>query len=310
MDPPRVDRPRVAVVGGYGVGLTFQAERLPVAGETVVGRSFRISHGGKASNQAIAAARLGADVALLSAIGDDAYGHAARRLWAEEGVDATAVRATDASTMVGVVIVEASGENRILIVPGALEELEVGDVDRFEPWIAAADVLLVSLEIPTAVAEHASALGRAHARTVVLNAAPATELPASLLEVVDCLVPNRQEAARITGLGGDARPSDLIAALSAMTSATIVLTLGPDGALVGRRGARPERIPAPKPTVVDTTGAGDAFSAAFAVALARGAAPADAAAYGVLAGSHAVTVAEAVPSFPRRADIGDPILRR
>ncbi len=302
--------PRVATVGGYGVGLTFLTERVPVAGETVVGRSFRTSHGGKASNQAIAAARLGADVALLTAVGDDPYGHAARELWAVEGVDATAVRTVDAATMVGAVIVEVTGENRILIAPGALERLEVGDVARFEPWIAAADVLLVSLEIPMAVAEHACAIGRAHARTVVLNAAPATVLPASLLQVIDCLVPNRQEAARITGLGGDAEPSDLFAALTGMTSATVVLTLGHDGALVGRHGTTPLRIPAPRPSVVDTTGAGDAFSAAFAVALARGAVPADAAAYGVLAGSHAVTIAEAVPSFPRRADIGDPMLVR
>jgi ribokinase len=145
---------------------------------------------------------------------------------------------------------------------------------------------------------------------VVLNAAPATDLPASLLGTVDCLVPNRQEAARITGLGVVAEPFDLLAALTAMTSATVVLTLGHDGALVGRRETTPLRIPAPRPTVVDTTGAGDAFSAAFAVALARGAAPAAAAAYGVLAGSHAVTVAEAVPSFPHRADIGDPVLGR
>ena len=300
-------RPRVATVGGYGVGLTFLTERMPVAGETVVGRSFRTSHGGKASNQAIAAARLGADVALLTAVGGDPYGHAARELWAAEGVDAAAVRTVDAATMVGAVIVEVTGENRILIVPGALERLEVADVARFEPWIADADVLLVSLEIPMAVAGHACALGRAHARTVVLNAAPATEMPASLLQLVDCLVPNRQEAARITGLDGDAEPSDLLAALTAMTSATVVLTLGHDGALVGRRGTTPLRIPAPRPTVVDTTGAGDAFSAALAVALARGAAPAAAAAYGVLAGSHAVTVAEAVPSFPHRADIGDPV---
>jgi ribokinase len=303
-------RPRIATVGGYGAGLTFLAERMPVAGETIVGRSFRTSHGGKASNQAIAAARLGAVVALLTAVGEDAYGHAARELWVAEGVDATAVRVTDAPTMVGAVLVEASGENRILIVPGALDELEVDDVDRFEPSIAAADVLLVSLEIPHPVAERACALGRSLGRTVVLNPAPAAALSGTLLAEVDHLVPNRQEAAQITGLARDTKPSDLLAALTAMTSATVVLTLGHDGALVGRRETTPLRIPAPRPAVVDTTGAGDAFNGAFAVALALGADPPDAVAYGVLAGSHSVTSADAVPSFPRRSDIGVPVLQR
>jgi ribokinase len=300
----------VAVVGGYGVGLTFQAERLPVAGETVVGRSFRISHGGKASNQAIAAARLGAEVALLTAVGDDAYGHEARRLWAEEGVDATAVRTTDASTMVGAVIVEAGGENRILIVPGALDRLDVADVDRFEPHIDAADVLLVSLEIPRAAAERACALGRSLGRTVVLNPAPAAAVSSTLLRDADHLVPNRQEAACITGLPGDAEAVRLLEALTGLTPGVVALTLGQDGVLVGSRGVAPVHIAAPVRNVVETTGAGDAFNGAFAVALALGAAPVDAAAYGVLAGSHAVTAADAVPSFARRADIGWPVLAR
>ena len=303
-------RPRIATVGGYGVGLTFLTERMPVAGETVVGRSFRTSHGGKASNQAIAAARLGAVVALLTAVGDDAYGRAARELWVAESVDATAVRATDAPTMVGAVLVEASGENRILIVPGALDELEVDDVDRFEPSIAAADVLLVSLEIPHPVAERACALGRSLGRTVVLNPAPAAGLSSTLLGTVDCLVPNRQEAAHLTGLARDAAAERMLHGLTDLTPGVVVLTLGQDGALVGRREVPPTHLPAPVRTVVETTGAGDAFNGAFAVALALGADPVDAAAYGVLAGSHAVMSADAVPSFPRRSDIGLPVLQR
>jgi ribokinase len=299
-------QPRVALVGGYGVGLTFVAERLPVAGETVVGRSFRTSHGGKASNQAIAAARLGATASLLTAVGDDAYGRAARDLWAGEGVDAAAVRTLEGPTMVGAIIVEASGENRILLVLGALERLEVADVDRFEATIAAADVLLVSLEVPLAVAERACALGRAHARTVVLNPAPASAGAATLLPTVDYLVPNRSEAAAITGLDAASAPSGLLAALLALTPAHVVLTLGAAGALIGGRGDTVLHLPAPAATVADTTGAGDAFNGAFAVALAEGASLEAAARYGVRAGSHAVTIPEAVPSLPHRSEIGHP----
>jgi ribokinase len=303
-------RPRVAVVGGYGMGLTFLADRVPLAGETVVGRSFQASHGGKASNQAIAAARLGAEVALLTAVGDDAYGRAARELWVEEGVDASAVRTVNAATMVGAVLVEANGENRILIVPGALEHLEVNDAEDFEPLIAAADVILVSLEIPLGVATRVCQLGRAHGRPVILNPAPAMALPAALLVTIDYLVPNRLESARIAGLPEDAEPADLLAALLALTPATVVMTLGRDGALMGRRRSDPLHIPTPATAVVDTTGAGDAFSGALAVALAEGVGVETATRFAVLAGSSAVTVAEAVPSLPRRRDLGDPTRAR
>ena len=144
----RDSRPRVAVVGGYGVGLTFVTDRHPEAGETVFARSFSTSHGGKGSNQAIAASRLGAHTALLTAVGDDAFGQVASEFWRSEGVDASAVKAASGATMAGAIIVDAGGENRIIVASGVLDLLEAADVDRFEPWIAAADVVLVSLENP------------------------------------------------------------------------------------------------------------------------------------------------------------------
>jgi ribokinase len=296
----------VAVVGGYGVGLTFRADRVPERGATLVGRSFRTSHGGKGSNQAIAASRLGAAVSLLTAVGEDAYGRAARQLWVAEGVDAAAVRVATEPTMVGAIIVEPGGENRILIALGALDQLGVDDVDRFEPAIAEADVVLVSLEVPLAVVERACVLARAHGRTVVLNPAPARPLDATILHSVDFLVPNRSEAAAIAGLGVEARPPEILATLAALTPAAVVLTLGADGALVGGRGAEAVHLPAPAVEVVDTTGAGDALNGALAVALAEGADPVAAAAYGVRAGSHSVRVAEALPSLPHRGQVGGP----
>src|SRR5881275_2042734 len=138
---------RVAVVGSYGVGLTVELDRMPAAGETVIGRSFRTDHGGKGSNQAVGAARLGADVDFLTAIGDDTFGHEAIALWEAEGVRAMPV-VVDAPTMTAPIFVEPSGENRIVIVPGALAELGSDHVDAFAERIAAADVCVVQLEIP------------------------------------------------------------------------------------------------------------------------------------------------------------------
>jgi ribokinase len=135
---------RVAVVGSYGVGLTVELDRVPDAGETTVGRTFRIDHGGKGSNQAIGAARLGAQVDFLTAVGDDAFGQAAVALWQKEGVRAEAIIAT-AATMTAPILVEPNGENRIVVVPGALEHLSPAHVDSFSDRIAAADVCVVQL---------------------------------------------------------------------------------------------------------------------------------------------------------------------
>lgn len=297
-------RPRVAVVGGYGVGLTLRADRLPEPGETLVGREFRSSHGGKGSNQAIAAARLGAEVALLSAVGADGWGQAARDLWRVEGVDAATVPTVDAATMVGVILVEPGGENRILIALGALDHLGAWDVQRFEPAIAAADVLLVSLEVPLDVAVRACAFGRSRERLVILNPAPAMSLPADLLRTVDLLVPNRSEAARLAGLPTDSSPVRLIEALLALAHGDVVLTIGGDGALLGGPGRPHLHVPAPAVPVLDTTGAGDAFCGALAVALAQGLGLEAAVRLAVRAGAHAVTIEAAVPALPRLADLG------
>jgi ribokinase len=269
---------RVAVVGSYGVGLTFEVARVPAAGETTVGRLFRTDHGGKGSNQAVGAARLGAEVAFLTAVGDDAFGSDAHALWAAEGVEAEAVRAA-AATMVGAILVEEGGENRIVIVPGALERLTPAHVDAFAPRIAEADVLVVQLEIPLETALHALRAGREAGITTVLNPAPAP--PGPIAAEADYLTPNESEAASIEGAGG-----------------TVVLTLGPGGARLGD-----DHVPAFPASVVDTTGAGDAFTAAFAVALAEGCSELEAVRWGCAAGAHMVEHEGVVPGLPTRAQL-------
>jgi ribokinase len=151
----RAHRPAVvAVVGGYGTAITFEVARVPVGGETLLATAVSVDHGGKGSNQAVAARRLGAHVALLSSVGPDAFGSAGHELWRDEGIDATHVRQAKLPTMLGAILLETGGENRIVVGMGALDELEVGDAEAFRDEIAGADVCVVSLEVPATVAAH------------------------------------------------------------------------------------------------------------------------------------------------------------
>ncbi|WP_130799591.1 ribokinase [Streptomyces otsuchiensis] len=291
---------RIAVVGSYGAGLTMRVPRSPAAGETVSGGEFDEGPGGKGSNQAIGAARLGARVSLLTAVGDDAYGRAARALWASEGVDASQVVTSDAPTMVGFILVEPSGENRIAIAPGALDRLTPADLEPFRPAIEAADILVVSMEIPADVVHQALREARACGTTTLLNPAPARPLPDDLWPLVDVITPNQTEAPVLLGLGDGAALDDreLVARLRERTGGTAVLTRGGLGALVDD-GTGVREVPARRVSrVVDTTGAGDAFTAALAVALASGDDIAAAVSRAAAAGAHAVTVPGVVPALP------------
>ena len=269
---------RVAVVGSYGVGLTVELERLPEAGETVIGRRFRIDAGGKGSNQAIGAVRLGAEVDFLTAVGDDAFGHEAIALWQHEGVRAEAIL-TPAATMAAPILVEPNGENRIVVVPGALQHLTTAHVDGFSHRIARADVLVVQLEIPVWTALYALEVATAAGVRTILNAAPAPAEP--IAPICDYVTPNESEAAMVAG-----------------ARATVVRTLGDEGAEL-----RGERIPAFPAEVVDTTGAGDAFTAAFAVALAEGRDDREAVRWGCAAGAHMVEHPGVVPGLPTRDEL-------
>lgn len=295
---------RIAVVGSYGVGLTMVAARMPEAGETLTGGVFSAGHGGKGSNQAVAAAKLGAEVALLTAVGPDQFGAGARELWAEHGIAADQVVVGEAATMVGVILVEADGENRIVIAPGALAELTPAHVDAFEDEIAAADLLVTGFEIPVPVATRALQLARRHGVRTLLNPAPAARIDPSLWSLVDVITPNQTEAAALTGEPGLASPDACADALRSRFSGVIVVTLGAGGCLLDEPGAGRRLLPAVRPRrVVDTTGAGDAFTAALAVALARGDRLADAVGYAAAAGAHSVGIAEVIPSLPGPDDL-------
>lgn len=296
---------KIAVVGSYGVGLTMFSARLPDAGETISGGRFLSSHGGKGSNQAVGAARLGASVALLTAVGADGYGDAARRLWADEGIDASAVKVVDAPTMVGVILVDERGENRIIIAPGALDWLGVDDVEGFRPQLAAADVVVVSLEIPLATAAAALRVAKEASAITLLNPAPAVPLPDEIWLNVDIVTPNSTEASAILGLAGlpERIPHEMSRLLRAQTGADVVMTLGDRGAIVCDGNASVLVPAVPATAIVDTTGAGDAFTAALAVARAKGLSLLESARVAAAAGAHAVASAGVVPSLPWLADL-------
>ncbi|UED84680.1 ribokinase [Streptomyces profundus] len=307
---------KIAVVGSYGVGLTMRVPKAPAPGETVSDGAFDEGPGGKGSNQAIGAARLGAEVSFLTAVGDDDYGRAARALWEREGVDAGQVVTGRAATMVGFILVEPSGENRIAIAPGALDELTADSVEAFRPAIAEADVLVVSMEIPAAAVSAALRVGREAGTTTLLNPAPARPLAEGDWPLIDLLTPNQTEAPVLLGLpeGHGRTDAELVAALRARTGGSVVLTRGGAGALVadaGQDGDRSAEVPARQAErVVDTTGAGDSFTAALAVAVAGGTELTTAVRFAAEAGAHTVSLAGVIPALPTRAhlktEIGTP----
>lgn len=295
----------ITVVGSYNHGLTMSVPSLPVPGETVLGGEFQEGVGGKGSNQAVAAARLGANGVFVGRIGDDHFGDDALALWEREGVDATHVdRIEDTHTGVGFVIVDEGGENAIAVAPGANARLGADGVEAASRAIQAADVVLTQLEIATEPVRTALELADESDIPGVLNPAPARELPPAVFESVSFLTPNRTEARILTGHAPDADVDDesIAAGLRDRGVSTVILTQAADGALVVT-GEKTVSIPAPDVDVVDTTGAGDAFNAGFAVALAEGRDPVPAARFACRTGSLACTAYEVVPALPTRGAV-------
>lgn len=293
----------IAVVGGYGVGITMRVERAPEAGETISGGVLTRGPGGKGSNQAIGISRLGHECSLFTAVGSDSAGDEARALWAQESVDFSSVITRGPATMTGFITVDATGENRISIAPGALAALNPADVEGFRAHIRTADLLVVSLEVPWAVAHRALELAREVGTPTLLNPAPAHPLQPSDWQLIDVITPNSSEAALLLGDDFSHEPEANAAELARRGDCRVVLTLGSRGAVVADGRSVTRIDPARASAVVDTTGAGDAFTAALAVALVEGHSLADAARWAGTAGAHAVGIGEVVPALPRRRDL-------
>jgi ribokinase len=297
--------PRLAVVGSLNMDLVLRAPRFPLPGETIIGTDFHTVPGGKGANQAVAAARLGAQVSMVGRVGTDAYADALLENLRRANVDHTHVlQDPEAATGVALIVVDDAGENSIVVASGANMRLVPADVDAADAAIAAADVLILQLESPLDTVVRAAQVARAHNVHVVLNPAPARPVPPSLLPLVDTLIPNENETTLLTGLptGDLAKLETAAAALCAQGVETVILTLGERGALLTHRG-HSQLILGFKVTAVDTTAAGDAFVAGFSVAMAEGHALTDTVRWGNAAGALAATRLGAQSSLPRLHEV-------
>jgi ribokinase len=296
----------VVILGIYVTDLTFRANRMPAIGETIAGTAFAMGPGGKGSNQAVAAARAGADVVFCTRIGADAFGEIAQATWAAEGITSRATVVEGMSTGAAHIFVDdVTGGNAIIVASGAAGTLGPGDVDAIEADIARAKVFVTQLEQPVPAARRGLELARRHGVTTVFNPAPAMPLDDDIFPLCDYITPNETEATTLTGVTiksvDDARrAADILLAKGARA---VIVTLGEEGALLHTPDVS-ELVPAFHcGRVVETAGAGDGFAGGFAAALARGDAPIEAVRFGCALASLSVTRAGTAPSMPTLAEI-------
>lgn len=296
----------VVVVGSLNQDISVVAERLPRPGESVTGSGHFLGPGGKGANQAVAAARLGAEAAMVGRVGRDEYGLSLVAGLEKEGIDVTAVGIDEESaTGIAIITIDQNAENTIVVSPGANMELTEAHIQQHSDLIAGAEVVLVQLEVPTAAV---LATARIANGVFCLNPAPARQLPEALLERVDILIPNRSE---LGTLADAEEPTDPEAAVDLARRlrhrGVTVVTMGAEGALVVEEDNITE-VPAPNVEAVDPTGAGDAFCGALAQSLAQGGSLQESVRRAVAAGAVAVTRRGAQTAMPNRAEV-DALIR-
>lgn len=294
---------RVVILGVFVADTAYCADRMPVMGETVLGTSFALGPGGKGSNQAVACARIGADTHFISNLGDDDFGKLALDTWAASGVTPHVRQISDSYTGAAFIFVDQnSGDNAIIVSPGAAALISPLDVEAQRDLITSADVFVTQLEQPVAAAMRGLELARAAGVTTILNPAPAAELPDGMLALCDYVTPNETECEALTGIAV-ANASDAekaCAALLAQGVRTPIITMGEQGAYLCGHGLVPAVNAGP---VVETTGAGDAFNGAFAAALAEGKTALEAVQFGCATAGISVTRPGTAPAMPSRAEV-------
>jgi len=295
----------VSVVGSFVYDLVAKAPRRPKTGETLIGESFGMFLGGKGANQAIASSRSGASVHMIGRLGNDLFGNQFLEKFSNEGISTDFVVIDDVNgTGVGMPLIDATGDNSIVLIPQANMALSVDDVNNaFEP-IASSDVLILQLEVPIDASQRAAEIAKENNTMVLLNPAPAREIPDSFLRLVDVLIPNEIETEILSGMKTTTN-DQAIEAARALTSkgiSTVILTLGHRGALLLTDEIE-KRVPGFAIEAVDTTAAGDAFCGALATSLAQGSTIEDAVWIANAAGALAVTKLGAEPSLPKKADL-------
>jgi ribokinase len=300
---------RITVLGSFVADLAFRTKKVPAWGETIMGSDFKLGPGGKGSNQAVAAARLGGNVSFISKLGRDAFGDLARETYEQEGIDTRYVfETTEFPTGAATIIVdEVRGENAIIVVPGACFQVTPAEIDQAQKLIAESSVFLTQLELQIPAVEHGLRLAHSLGVKTILNPAPGLALPESIFALCDYLTPNETEAATLTGLPvtNIAEAERAADALLARGARNVVVTLGAQGALV-KNAQMSKRVPAiDAGPVVETTGAGDAFNGGFAIALSEGADILAATRFGCAVAGISVTRYGTAPSMPLRPEVDD-----
>jgi ribokinase len=305
-------RKGVAILGIFVADLAFRAGRLPGIGETIAGSGFKVGPGGKGSNQAVAAARVGAQVSFISKIGRDEFGKIALSTWENEGITPRVIEMADQPTGAAFIYVnDVNGDNAIIVVPGAAATISSADVEGAADAITSAAVFITQLEQPVSAAKRGLEIAKAAGAITVFNPAPAERFPDDLYRLCDYVTPNESEATLLTGIpvktAEDAKKAGDV--FLKKGAAAVLITLGAAGAYLHSK-SQSVLVPAFKAgPVVETTGAGDAFNGGFAAALAEGASALEAARFGSAVAGISVTRPGTAPSMPARPEV-DALLKK
>jgi ribokinase len=296
----------IVILGVFVADTSFRADRAPRIGETIMGNSFALGPGGKGSNQAVAAARVGGKAHFISRLGRDPFADMALATWADAGVIPEVTQHDDSYTGAAYIFIdEATGDNAIIVCPGVAGTISTQDIDARRDLISNAAVFMTQLEQPMAAAHHALKCARAGGAITILNPAPAADLPTGMLALCDYVTPNESEAKGLTGISVTcvADATNAAGALINLGVGAAIITLGENGVLY-HDGTTATHIAAfDAGPVVETTGAGDAFNGGFAAALARGLAPLAAVRFGCATAAISVTRAGTAPSMPVLAEV-------
>lgn len=298
-------RPKIAVIGSLNMDIVIESERIPQAGETVLGNRVHFLPGGKGANQAVALARLGAETAMIGCLGQDAFGDQLLHGLRAEGIQTDGVKITKEAPTGTAHIILSEGDNRIIVVPGANDLCTPDDIKRNEQVIAWADAVLLQLEIPLATVEYAIKLAKKHGKTVFLNPAPVREITNQMLRGVDYLTPNEAELEKLVGvnLSGPQALNHAMQSLLDMGVSHVVTTLGAAGSVYLDKQGLTEKVNGHSVNVVDTTGAGDCFNAGLTFALSSGKSVSEALIFANQVSALAVTKLGAQAGMPTLAEV-------
>ncbi len=296
--------PKIVVVGSANTDMVVKVPHLLQPGETLLGSQFIMARGGKGANQAVAARRLGGEVTFIARLGRDNFGRDSAAAYREEGIDTSFIAWDDeAPSGVALIMVSETAENIIAVVPGANGRLSPGDICSADQTISEASFMLLQLEIPLETVEMAARLARSHGVRVILNPAPAVPLPRSILDNVDVITPNENEAAILLGEDFDPTSERAVSHLfNKLKIPSLVMTLGRRGAQICQ-GSQAVSVPTYPVEPIDTTAAGDAFNGALAVALGRGEGLESAVRFANAVGALSTTRMGAQPSLPTAAEV-------